>query len=192
MSTTSIKLTTAATARSQYLDTLKSGTPADQHYAERALTWAFRDVPFLRRDHQFALTFQDQDHRNAVHTIGIGRFASLATAVHVAGLDLSYNRPLALEHIQRTERDPRVGFAGALVDDDNTVYTLHNFGRHGRTLNVFDPFCSVLDDRPLKLIALNHTNLQLIYVGTFPRKFRDSLNQITNKHLGAEVELFIA
>lgn len=190
MSTTPIKLTTASSARSQYLETLKSGTPADQHYAERALTWALRDVPFLQRDHQFALKFQDQDNRHAVHTIGVSRFSSLLTAVETARLDLSYNRPLALEKIRYTERDHR--FAGALVDDDNTVYILHNWGRHGRTLNECDPFCSVLDERPLKLIALNHTTLKLIYSGTFPRECRDRLNEFTNTNLGAEIEFFIA
>lgn len=190
MSTTSITLNTASAARSQYLATLKTGTPADQQYAERAVVWAEIDVPFLKRDHTFALTFRDQDNRQAVRSIGVGRFSSLETAVYVAGLDLSYNLPLAQEQIRRIERDSR--FAGALVDDGNTVYTLHDWGRHGRTLNVFDPFCSVIDDRPLKLIALNHITLKLIYSGTFPRECRGRLNEFTNTSLGAEIEFFIA
>jgi hypothetical protein len=117
-------------------------------------------------------------------------FKNLRDAVDSAHMDLSYNRPLAIEEIARHEKHPN--FGGALVSKDNVVYVLWHWGKKaGSVLKEFAPFFSEMHDGDLRFAALKNKTT-LTFCGWFNRSNREWMNSMSVKSLGSEIELYIA
>lgn len=123
-------------------------------------------------------------------SIQVTFYKSLREAVDAAGLDLSYNKTLAIEEITRHEKHPN--FGGALVSKDNVVYVLFHWGKKdGNVLKEFTPFSSEMHDGDLRFMALRNKS-SLSFCGWFPRLNREWMNSLSVKSLGGEIELYIA
>lgn len=117
-------------------------------------------------------------------------FKSLRDAVDSAHMDLSYNRPLAIEEIARYEKHPN--FGGALVSKDNVVYVLWHWGKKaGSVLKQFTPFFSEMHDGDLRFAALKNKTT-LTFCGWFKRSHREWMNSLSVKSMGNEIEWYIA
>lgn len=117
-------------------------------------------------------------------------FKSLRDAVDSAHMDLSYNRPLAIEEIARHQNHPN--FGGALVSKDNVVYILWHWGmKAGSVLKEFTPFFSEMHDGDLRLVALRNKTT-LFFLPWFPRSNREWMNDFSSASVGKELEFYIA
>lgn len=117
-------------------------------------------------------------------------FKSLREAVDSAHLDLSYNRPLAIEEITRHQN--HANFGGALVSKENVVYVLWHWGKKaGSVLKEFTPFFSEMHDGDLRFAALKNKTT-LTFCGWFNRSNREWMNSMSVKSMGSEIELYIA
>lgn len=123
-------------------------------------------------------------------SIQVTFYKSIRQAVDAAGFDISYNRDLAIRKMAQDEKHP--SFGGALVAEDDTVYVLWHWGKKaGSVIIKFDPFCSVMHDGNLRLIALRNKTT-LFFGGWFSRSNREWMNSLSVKSMGNEVEWYIA
>lgn len=78
----------------------------------------------------------------------LSRHAKLSDAVRAAKIDLSYNEPLALADLARTDRDSKHGEAFVVEDSKGAVEVLYVFNCDIGILHRYSPFHSCLDDTP--------------------------------------------
>jgi hypothetical protein len=86
------------------------------------------------------------------------RFSNVESAILAleseGKLDISYNRPQALQDVKFLDRTPRASVSLVFADDaDQLWYVINHEGE--RLLHKYSPFCSILSSGPLSLYYLD-------------------------------------
>jgi len=77
-------------------------------------------------------------------------FATLLEAVTASGIDLSYNKPLALCDIAQLEKK----ITNPMLMEDGSVMYVYDGKQYGKLLNKFSPFSKCIDNRPFRIAVI--------------------------------------
>lgn len=110
---------------------------------------------------------------NTLHIVS--RHAKLSDAVAAAGIDLSYNEPLARERLARDDRDAAITEAFVVINSRNCETEVwFRYACDLQLLNQYTPFHACLHDSPFSHVTFSETEIH-ISAPRYNRKARKTL-----------------
>lgn len=91
----------------------------------------------------------------------VSRHSKLSDAVAAAGIDLSYNEPLARSDLARNDRDPAIKQA-LVLEVGGKLSVWFEYHCDIKLLNRYEPFTSCLHDAPFRPV---HVAEQTVNIG---------------------------